>query len=120
MSIHLRLVDGEPQPPSAEHLVAILAIDEALGEVARCVNLLASADRPQIEVSLVGSNLLHLLSLIERSAGVEDAVDALYDAAQRMAWDAERGKLPASDRRHSLGMAYSLLRSRVLAARPRL
>ena len=120
MSVHLRLADSEPQPPSPEHLIAILAIDQALGEIARCVSLLASSDSPRIEVSLVGSNLLHLLSLIERSAGVEEAVDALYDATQRMAWDAERGKLQVTDRSSRLGTAYTLLRRRVLAARPRL
>ena len=119
MSVHLRLVDGEPQPPSAEHLVAILAIDEALGEVARCVNLLASADKPRSEVSLMGSNLLHLLSLIERNAGVEDAVDALYDAAQRMNWASEGGKLPETNRPDSLGSAYTLLRRRLITACPR-
>jgi hypothetical protein len=120
MSTYLRLVDGEPQPPSADHLIAILAIDQALGEVARCVSLLASANKPRIEVSLIGSNLLHLLSLIERSAGIEDAVDALYDAAQRMTWDAKRGKLLRTDQLCRLDTAYALLRRRVLAARPRL
>ena len=116
MPVHLRLVRGELEAPPADYLAAILAIDQTLGEIARCVSLLTSAEKPQVEVSLLGSNLLQLLCLIERSAAIESAVDALHDAAQRAAWGTKRGNLSTTDNYHGVGAAYNLLRSRVLAA----
>ena len=104
---------------SGEHSLnqfrSALVADEALGQVAQAIGRI-TAETAIVQLSQLGTKLLHLLAVVDRDTSIETAVDVLFEAARRVTCgNSDEGM--RAERLQGLGEAYMILRSRVIAAR---
>ena len=94
-------------------------VDEALGCVATTLRALEHRDDSRNHLHALSTDLLDLLSYVERDHLLDMAVDHLLGTARRLLVARQQEGDPPPEAYHELGSAYLVLRSRVVLARPR-
>ena len=91
----------------------VLAIDAALGDVARLLCLIRTGQTDRNILHQLCARLLHLRPLVELTPGGEPALDAVFEAARQLVYAQAHGSSLRADQQQGLGAAYLRFRAYV-------
>ncbi len=95
----------------------VLAIDAALGDVARLLCLIRTGQSDRNVLHQLCARLLDLRPLVELTPGGEPALDAVFEAARQLVYAQAHGSPLQAEQQQGLGAAYLRFRAYVAAGR---
>ncbi len=116
--IPLRLSKQASVEPK-ESAVCSSEIVQALAAVRKTLRRIRQNGSRENEIHVLGTDLLHLLALVQREPKVESAIDELYEAARLLVQRSKSGGAPDAKQLQRLSEAHRHLEITFAAARPR-